>query len=237
MYSARVIEKRNKGWGGVTVGIFDGEVQIGQYDRNYQSFGERTFFPFRHSNGNWYALYSSNYTNTRIMSLPDCKDMGGEEPVSEGFCPVAYFVPSYKIWNVPGQSEEEMRGNNIPECNWKWVGQDRQYAMHDTLEKLLAIKEPDYSEDIYYNLDLGFVAGCHWGDDTSWKIQQLDLTRANEGILVRDEFDYIEAASFGQLSDIIDISQDYLTDAPNITISVLKRYSFENGKMKGVSYE
>ena len=28
----------------------------------------------------------------------------------------------------------------------------------------------------------GFVAGCVWGDDSSWKIEYLDLSKADEGI-------------------------------------------------------
>jgi hypothetical protein len=44
----------------------------------------------------------------------------------------------------------------------------------------------------------GFVWGCYWGDDSSWKVQCLDLTRIQEGIIGRDErFGYIELATAG----------------------------------------
>lgn len=44
--------------------------------------------------------------------------------------------------------------------------------------------------------DFGFVWGCYWGDDTSWKIQYLDLSRIQEGILARDDrFGYVELAT------------------------------------------
>jgi hypothetical protein len=44
--------------------------------------------------------------------------------------------------------------------------------------------------------DFGFVWGCHWGDDTSWKVQHLDLRRVQEGILMRDDrFGYVELAT------------------------------------------
>jgi hypothetical protein len=37
------------------------------------------------------------------------------------------------------------------------------------------------------------VAGCVWGDDTSWKVQYLDLSRARQGIVTRDDrLGYIE---------------------------------------------
>jgi hypothetical protein len=46
--------------------------------------------------------------------------------------------------------------------------------------------------------DLGFVWGCQWGDDNSWKIQVLDLSRVAEGKIARDErFGYVELAARG----------------------------------------
>jgi hypothetical protein len=42
----------------------------------------------------------------------------------------------------------------------------------------------------------GFVWGCHWGDDTSWKVQYLDLSRIQEGVITRDaRFGYVELAT------------------------------------------
>jgi hypothetical protein len=39
---------------------------------------------------------------------------------------------------------------------------------------------------------LGFVWGCHWGDDNGWKVQALDLSRISEGAVSRDErFGYL----------------------------------------------
>lgn len=69
----------------------DSERVIGRYVRD---FGQEDgiFAPFR-LRGKDLALYSPLYTATRIMELPSCKDIGGEEAKSEGFCPVEYFVP------------------------------------------------------------------------------------------------------------------------------------------------
>lgn len=42
----------------------------------------------------------------------------------------------------------------------------------------------------------GFVWGCLWGDDSTWKIQWLDLSRIAEGVLVREErFGYVELST------------------------------------------
>jgi hypothetical protein len=46
--------------------------------------------------------------------------------------------------------------------------------------------------------DFGFVWGCHWGDDGSWKVQYLDLSRVQQGVVRREErFGYVELATFG----------------------------------------
>ena len=43
--------------------------------------------------------------------------------------------------------------------------------------------------------DFGFVWGCIWGDDSSWKIQYLDLSKIADGIIEREErFGYVELA-------------------------------------------
>lgn len=42
----------------------------------------------------------------------------------------------------------------------------------------------------------GFVWGCIWGDDSSWKVQWLDLSRVAEGVLTREErFGYVELST------------------------------------------
>ena len=42
----------------------------------------------------------------------------------------------------------------------------------------------------------GFVWGCVWGDDSTWKIQWLDLSRVAEGVLTREErFGYVEVST------------------------------------------
>jgi hypothetical protein len=49
--------------------------------------------------------------------------------------------------------------------------------------------------------DFGFVWGCVWGDDSSWKVQHLDLTRIQSGVIRREErFGYVELATNGYRS-------------------------------------
>jgi hypothetical protein len=91
------------------------------------------------------------------MELPSCKDIGGEQPSSAGFCPVSYCVPAIYV-----------------------------------------------SETSTCESDIGFVAGCVWGDDSSWKVECLDLTRVSEGVLKRDSrLGYFELPDKLNLQDAI----------------------------------
>ena len=153
---------------------------VGSYERNYPAL-YRTFFPFVGGDGHWYALYSPDYTTARVMSLPDCKDVGGEEPTTYGFCPVDFFVPyldGHLLLGAEGQK-----------------GTDGSYEL---------------SPSVHIG-KFGFVAGCVWGDDSSWKVQYLDLSQIGSGKMLRDsrlgylelprKVDLREAVSFGGWDD------------------------------------
>ncbi len=113
VYDAKVINTINRGekyWNSLEIGVFQSHLDeetkeelayymIGTYKRNYSAF-YNTFFPFERD-GVWYALYSRDYTCTRVMKLPECIDIGGEDPESCGFCPVDYFVPKVKDVYMP----------------------------------------------------------------------------------------------------------------------------------------
>ena len=142
--------------------------KIGEYFRNYDSLFN-TFYPFV-LDGKNYALYSKCYTATRVMSLPDCKDLGGEESHSFGFCPVDYYVPQG--------------------CNF------------------------------------GFVAGCVWGDDSSWKLQYLDLSNVEFGIIKRDDrFGYLELPNMP-----LDQAVECDSECSYLTISKIKRFKLNGEK-------
>lgn len=136
----KTIDRGVEGFNHLDVDILDDGRKIGSYRRNYPSL-IHTFVPFVQSD-RVYALYSPRYTATRLMRLPECEDIGGEEPHSEGFCPAEYYVLYEPAKGLIG--------------NW------------------------------------GFISGCVWGDDSSWKVQYLDLSRAAQGVLEREErFGYL----------------------------------------------
>lgn len=205
-YSTRVIEEISHGkdcWNTLRVGVFEDERQIGEYERNYHTL-YNTFFPFEQE-GEWYALYSRKYTATRLMKLPSCEDIGGEEPSGAGFCPVDYHVPKYALG--------EMKTEN------------KRIVIEYTEREALNVDKSKLISGILYR-PFGFVAGCVWGDDSSWKIQFLDLTKAREGILERKEmFGYIEMPERAKrLSDCVRVEGDEPGEPVQITIDCSKHW-------------
>lgn len=192
-FRAEAIEQERGGnsWGSSLVKIFDGACQIGEYRRNYPAFAESTFEPFQ-LGSEWYALYSRDYTSTRVMKLPDCTDLGGEAPDAGGFCPVELYVPRYKkviVKDPTGREEEKWWFET--EADGHTGQQTDQYGYHRTFGPWLS-------------LTTGFVAGCVWGDDSTWKLEVIDLSRAAEGIITRsDRFGHVQLAHGISLADSI----------------------------------
>ena len=94
-YSIKIEKKENSTgeWNSNIISIYnDKDVKIGEYTRHYPSFTEATFHPFVYK-GKDYALFSSDYTKTSVMTLPDCKVIAEEPNNSFGFCPVDFYVP------------------------------------------------------------------------------------------------------------------------------------------------
>jgi hypothetical protein len=78
--------------------------------------------------------------------------------------------------------------------------------------------------------DIGFVWGCHWGDDSSWKVQYLDVSRAADGVISRDErFGYVELATDARrpASDFIRVSR--FSGRVCVTFSVLEEFDLVTG--------
>jgi hypothetical protein len=226
-YTAKTISEIDNGpkrWKYINVGIFrieDGkEEQIGEYIRNYPTLFD-SFCHFVKNDKN-YALYSTNYTATRVMELPSCKDIGGEEPNSWGFCPVDYFVPRYIELESIFPDGKVMRHR---------VNEPSAEVLHPTISG--KIHTQPVSPLLYYSF--GFVEGCVWGDDSSMKIQYLDLSNVENGIIKREErFGYIAKPDGLKLKQAVDMI-DYLYDpdeenAYYVTIAIQKRFDLRTGK-------
>jgi hypothetical protein len=117
----------------------------------------RTFEPIRQGDRD-YALISPHYTATSIMDLVSGRIVAGEEPSPGGFCPVGFYVPEW--WDIHEDTEQRgtLPGSKAWSSDYEWP-----------------------------TGNFGFVWGCIWGDDSSWKVQYLDLSRVQEGVLTREE--------------------------------------------------
>ncbi len=193
---AEVTRPENQ-WGSALVRIFDGDTQIGEYSRNHPGWADTTFEPFE-LGGQWFALYSREYTATRVMSLPDCRDLGGEENDPGGFCPVEFYVPRYKeAWTANPRLGLERR------LDWwfeSWAESHSEEEKH--------ANGFEHRIGPWRSLAVGFVAGCIWGDDSSWKLQAIDLEKAADGIIERTErFGYLPLASGVPLSDCVSLQR------------------------------
>lgn len=228
-YIAKVIETINNGkgfWDYQIIGVFrkdaDKEEQIGSYKRNHSSFMD-TFHHFT-INGKDLAVYSPDYTCTRIMSLPDCKDIGGEKSDSFGFCPTGYYIPSYVDFEM---ISDYRAGQKVEPYAHKFrVDEPDESSLNAPTEYINGSRR--ISGKLYY--PFGFVSGCIWGDDSSWKIEFLDLSKADQGILVREQrFGYIELPAELNLKQAISIcgGDDY--EDPLIKIATESYYDFKTG--------
>lgn len=250
MYIAKVIselERRPNEWKGLKIGVFqaenDKEEQIGEYERNYSTLFN-TFLPFQ-QNGRDFALYSPDYTATRIMELPSCKDIGGEEPHSQGFCPTDYFVPTYieqETFSVTtskrGIIDEQTRKAQINNPNENVL---EMFIVSTNYTNGITGEECENKTTyrpltplLYY--PFGFVAGCIWGDDSSDKIQYLDLSDVGKGIIKREErFGYIELPENLSLEEAInmyDYAYDWEDEVANyIRINIMQTFDLRTGKV------
>jgi len=185
--TTEVIDNGPGKWKTARVNIFEGAGEtarkIGSYERNHAGWCDTTFAPFCRD-GRWYALYAPNYTATRIMELPSCRDIGGEEPHTNGFCPVDYYVPH----DHPAVQQAGTAGH------------------------------------------FGFVSGCIWGDDSSWKIQFLNLYNAPRGELVRtDAFGYVAMPQkSSRLADCISLDE-YSRDYHRVELTVTLAFDLVEG--------
>jgi hypothetical protein len=230
-FTARVLERVSNGKGyseSLRMGVFDKEKHIGEYLRNYHGFGESTFYAFEQA-GRWYALYSKDYTCTRLMVLPSCQDIGGEQVDSYGFCPVEFYVPEIVVqkfepakidrppYNPRHDPKKWAKIRKIRPTWWKfwqkkcwtvydWPENNSEYKRaceeHDRLFKEWMKIHP--FEERYAKW--GLVAGCIFGDDTSWKVEFIDLSRAAEGIIKRDDrFGYLSLPGGVSLRDAVNV--------------------------------
>lgn len=101
--------------------------------------------------GQDYAIYSADYQTVEFMTLPDCKKVELDEESKES---LLHFCPV------------EVR---IP----------RYYHYKDIIVDWTGDEEDQNEETIFHNFAL--VAGCVWGDDSTWNLNILDFSQIKNG--------------------------------------------------------
>lgn len=169
-------------WPAMRITILDADGrELGSYDRDYHGFGTTTFCPF-YLHDRWWALYSPLYTATRIMTLPECEDWCGETAQGSDFCPAEYYVPRYRTARMreEGRKVDAFLGEGSP----GWAAPD--------LLDYFDVGEPQYCP-------FALVSGCIWGDESSWRIEFIDLAGLPEREVRRE-------ARFGTLHLLDELS-------------------------------
>jgi len=179
--------------------------------RKYRSYAEATFMPFK-QNGKWYALCSLDYTATQLIDIETGQIIGGDKPHSAGFCPVEIYIPRYKEYKYKF-TEEFLKGcpNPNKDPNFSYRVYDNECKTEsEFLEGNLVKDNHSIPISLEFGFEnFGFVAGCVWGDDTSWKIEYVDISEAHKGIIKRDaRFGYIELPDHLNLKQAIEIEED-----------------------------
>jgi len=172
-FSVKAERIGGRGWGSTRITVSREGREALSYDRSYPSYGEATFAPFRTPDGTWLALASRNYTCTELVRVEDGEWIGGEKPDGLGFCPVELLVPRWRAYRYP--SAPDLETQYVTECE-----DDRRL---EKLRRMAELGKIEFGEEGW--MPIGFVAGCIWGDDTSWKVEAFDLSRASDGILTR----------------------------------------------------
>lgn len=167
----RVSNPSNNTWPTSIVAIYFEENLLGGYHRTYGAFGADTFYPFKWEDV-WYALYSANYTCTRVMrfSAGGFEDWCGEEASGHGFCPTAYYLPQCFITTYDNDTYHQFE-------NGRDYRQGYQAFLDDAKDEDARVEYPGF----------GFLCGCVWGDDNDWKLRYVDYSNVTNRVLKIDE--------------------------------------------------
>ncbi|NUQ63453.1 MAG: hypothetical protein HUU20_13320 [Pirellulales bacterium] len=176
----------------------------------------QTFEPFRQGSRE-FALISRNYTKTAVLDLGSGSVIA-EETDDPDSGAVGGFCPV---------------GFYVPD--WWDVNDGSIIPGSDCWD----------ANDEWPNGDFGFVWGCHWGDDTSWKVQYLDLSRVEQGVVRReDRFGYVELATSGFESPCLTLDAEAIrrsepphfihvstyNGAAQVTFAVEMKFSLDSGR-------
>jgi hypothetical protein len=208
-------------WDIVNVEVFFDGNPIGSYTRTYPSFAKETFYPFK-QRGEWYVLYSADYTAARVARVTEGKfvDWCGEDASAFGFCPVEFYVPRYKTTSYAHPDGKPYTVEMF----------DNEYYGDEEMEEYYFMGENEGEGEKYLGetyCEYGFLSGCIWGDDSSMKLRFIDLSNVeSKELKVEEKFGYFELP--GSLT-LKECSRNYEVDVFELT--QLRRFNLSSNKL------
>ena len=188
------------------------ELVVVRYQRNFH--GEPPFDAFRQRDrrtGEWrhFALAASDYTATGVLAL-DGRDAGA-------------FIADEK----PDKFGFCPVGFYVPD----W---------HDVHDGSVLPGSKYWNDNrMWPDGTLGFVWGCVWADDSDWKVQALDLSRIQDGIITRDDrWGYLRLDTISDdPKDFIRVHSGFSGADPTVTFSVPQTYGITGNFLSGGGLE
>ena len=209
---------------------------IGGFVRNYSAHGTHIFAPFC-QDGQWYALYSYDYTALRVLRLFDdhIEDWCGQERSPYGFCPTHSIVPYYVCADnaIEGRKTAQLPLWIHSQTALRLTLANDAVGLSDSYKlppEVKACLDPDSNnrkalEPLLMFADVALFAGCYWGDDSNWKLRIIDLRQIqNRELKVKELFGYVEMPI--QIGHIADLIQMYNTTSFDITMT--RSYDMED---------
>jgi hypothetical protein len=152
------------------------------------------------------------------------------EPFRQGERMLALVSPEYTTTAVMDLSTGEILASEEPDdlgfCPVGFYVPD-WWDVHDG--SVLPGSRPWTNEREWPVGDFGFVWGCIWGDDGSWKVEYLDLSRVREGEIARDaRFGYLELECHPDLHPRDYIRCDWRDRS--VTFSVPASFDLDSGE-------
>lgn len=205
------------------------------YERNFSM--RNTFEAFRQlKDGLWreYALISSNYTSFEVLDLATRKIIAKEAvPTITQEHHDRWRAMGYEKW-----CEDSPIGTKKPEwgfCPIDFYAPDWWEEFEEKSPSVLRSSENGgflFSEEDLMNPcgQFALYSGCVWGEDHSWKLRYIDLSRITEGVVTsEDRFGYFPVASGvsegRRLRDVVEIF-----DGKYATIPLAAHVNLKTGK-------
>lgn len=150
-----------------------------------------------------FALVSTHYTRTSVLDLDTGKVIATEPETPNGH---GFCPVGFYVpdwWDVH-------RGSCLPGSS-SWRPEDDEWP----------------------NGSFGFVWGAIWGDDSTYKVQYLDLSRVSQGVLVREErFGYLPLAAHDRLEPWEFIRCEISGGEPSVQFAVERTYDLLSGELE-----